>query len=235
MHARFPAWFGRVLVLAEFIFGGWMIASAPHANGTQAWVLGIGIMALCFGVLTLALALPLWRSTKIYPTDLRIPSGLRSRKVISLSRIAGIGMLLRPSIPGTRSPMMWVTFIWDDHGNRSQIRSLNFTPLLVRASAGRSARDRPSITANPWDVDPFAITNTDVIGQSTAGRATADIYRRVVAIQGPHGPLLTQNRERHATYSVWDVPLYTAFWSPDGRYARFRKSDPPKREWEDDG
>lgn len=211
-----------------------MIASAPHANGTQVWVLAIGIMALAFGALTLALAFPSWRSTTINLTELRIPSGLRSRKVIAISRIAGIGMLFHPAIPGTRSPMMWVTFIWDDRGDRSQIQSLNYAPLLTRASSGRSARDRPSIATNPWDVDPLAATDTEAIGQSNAGRAAADIYRRVVAIQGSQGPLLAQHRERHGTYSVWDVPLYTAFWSPDGSYSRYEKGEPPKPKWDDD-
>lgn len=183
-------WIGRAVVLIEFVAGAAMIGSAPHANGTQVWVFGIGIVLLCFAILTLGLAFPSWRSTRVTPTDIQIPSGLSSRKVISLSSIAGTGLLFHPAMRGTRSPMAWMTFIWDDSGGRYQVRSLSYPTLRTNTSRGRGAGGRPSLTTNPWDVDPFAVTDSEAISRSNAGKATADIYHKVIAAQGSQGPLV---------------------------------------------
>jgi hypothetical protein len=83
-------------------------------------------------------------------------------------------------------------------------------------------------------VDPFAATDVGRVGHSTAGKQTTDIYERVIACQGSQGRLLTQHLEKHGTFSVWDIPLYTAFWSPDGEYARLERRDPPARDSDED-
>jgi hypothetical protein len=102
-------WFGRIFVLLEVAFGALMLVLAHDANGTQVWLLGAGGIALGVGLLTLGLAFPSWRTTKITSTDLLVPSGLRSWKVIPLSSVTGVGMLFQPAIQGTRIPMTWVT------------------------------------------------------------------------------------------------------------------------------
>ncbi len=227
-------WFGRVFVLLEIVFGTLLLAIAPAANGTRAWILAAGSVFLGLGLLTLGLALPSWRATKITSTDLLIPSGLRSWKTIPLSAATGVGMLFQPGIRGSRIPMMWVTCIWADNWGRVPLRSLTYTPLLASTSPGHRGGQRVLLTTNPWDVDPFAVTDVGKVGHSTAGKAATDIYQRVVACQGSHGRLLTQHLEKHGTYSVWDGPLYTAFWSPDGEYARLERSDPPTRGSDED-
>jgi hypothetical protein len=230
----FLGWFGRIFVLLEIAFGTLLLATAHNADGTQAWILATGGVLLVFGLATLGLALPSWRTTKITSTDLLVPSGLRSWKSIPLSTVTGAGMLFHPAIRGSRTPMMWVTCIWAEGLGRVPIRSLTYTPLLTHATPGRATRQRVSLTTNPWDVDPFGVTDVGLVGHSTAGKATADIYQRAVAYQGSQGRLLTQHMEKHGTYSVWDVPLYTAFWSPDGESARLGRRDPPTRGSDDD-
>jgi hypothetical protein len=225
-------WFGRVLVLLELAFGTFLLVIAHDAKGTQAWILGAGGLALGSGLLTLAF--PSWRTTKITSTDLLVPLGLRSWKVIPLSATTGVGMLFQPSIQGTRIPMMWLTCICAEGWGRIPIRSLTYTPLLASSSPGHLTRQRVSLTTNPWDVDPFAASDVRSVGHSTAGKATTDIYQRVVAYQGSQGLLLTQHLEKHGTYSVWDAPLYTAFWSPDSEYARLERRDPPTRGSDED-
>jgi len=230
----FLGWFGRVFVVLEIVFGALLLATAHDANGTQAWILATGSVLLGFGLLTLGLALPSWRTTKITSTDLLVPSRLRSWKAIPLSAVTGVGMLFQPAIRGSRIPMMWVTCIWADDWGNVPIRSLTYTPLLTHASPGHATRRRVSLATNPWDVDPFAVTDVELVGHSTAGKATADIYQRVIAFQGSQGRLVTQHAEKHGAYSVWDVPLHTAFWSPDGESGRLERRDPPQRGLDDD-
>ena len=47
-------------------------------------------------------------------------------------------------------------------------------------------------------------------------KMVADIYRRVVEVQVPTGPLLQQALEKHQKYDVWDTTKTCAWWSPDG-------------------
>jgi hypothetical protein len=228
----FSGWFGRIAVLVEIVFGVALLASAPSANGTQAWLYAIGTMLLGGGLLTLGVGIPSWRSARISSSELLIPRGLHAWKTVRLSQISGVGLVFYPGILDTQTPIQWVACVWEDDVGRIPIQSLSYVPVVARASSGRSKR--PSVTTNSWDVDPFAMTDIASAQTSTAGKATADIYRRVAAAQGSHGRLLTQHAEKHDTFSIWDVPMSIAFWSPDGDYARYERRDPPKADWDED-
>jgi hypothetical protein len=225
-------WIGRSVVLLEIVFGCALLAAAPGADGTQAWIYSAGGMLLGGGLLTLGLAFPSWRVTRINSTELRIPAGLHAWKTIRLSEITGVGLVFYPGVTGARTPMEWVACVWADGVGRIPIKSLSYVPVVTRASS--EPGNRWSLTKNPWDIDPFAVTDIATALKSTAGKATVDIYRRVAASQGSNGRLVTQHTERHDTFSIWDMPLSIAYCSPDGDYARYERRDPPSARWDDD-
>jgi hypothetical protein len=230
----FLGWFGRVMVLFEIVVGTVLLATAHDANGTQGWIYAVGALFLVFGLGLLVPILVLWRATSIGGRDLRIPSGLRTWKVVPLSGITGVGLLFSPTERGSRAPAAWTAFVWADALGRIPLRSLTYAPLRARSSPGHTAQGRGALKTNPWELDPFALTDVAHMEHSTAGEAASDIYRRVASFQGPLGLLLTQHQEKHGTYSVWDLPMLTAFWSPDGEYGRLERRDPPQGTWDDD-
>ncbi len=209
-----------------------MIDVAPSANGTQAWLYGLGGVALVAGLITLGMLIPTLRATQIGGTQLFVPAGLRSGRAIALAQISGVGLVFESGTLGSRMPIAWMSCVWVDGEGRIPLRALTYVPLVTRSSPGH--RRRTSLTTNPWDVDPFSVTDIAVAWQSTAGKAAADIYRRVSANQGPNGPLLTQHAEKHDTFSIWDVPLITAYCSPDGDQGCYERRDPPKGDWGDE-
>lgn len=223
--AGFLVWVGRTLVIAELAGGVGLVLAAPHAMGTQAWVLGIGITVLVFGSLT---AVPVWASARrvaIRAGVLRIPAGLRPAKEIPITAITGAGLAYRPHEFGSRAPAGWDAFVWREDGTKVRLIGISYVPLTVKSTPEHERSARAPLSINPWDIDPFLMTDVASIAQSCAGRVITDIYYRAAEAQGPAGPLRTRALQKAETFSTWDMPMHTGFWSPDGTYGRYERRD----------
>ena len=150
------------------------------------------------------------RGLKLSSTSLRIPKILRPAR-IPLSAIGGIGLVFHRSVPPVRMPSGWYLTVWRADGT-SERTGLVDLPMKF---AGE-----PSGGAGTWrmspDYDALASTDFERLATTTAASAAVDIYRRVLAVQGPAGPLASLALQKHVPYERWSNSPATAFWSPDG-------------------
>ena len=111
VHATVPC---RVLDFRILIF-----ASAPSANGTQAWLFAIGGMLTVFSVVLIAsTAQVYWRSVKVADRYVEIPKAVTGEKTVDLATVSGVGLLFQSGTPGTRAPMTWLPCVWTGDGSQ---------------------------------------------------------------------------------------------------------------------
>jgi hypothetical protein len=124
---------------------------------------------------------------------------------IPISEIAGVGLVFVRSVQGTLRPPpdSWYMNIWRTNGSVEGM-PISYIPAARNARFG-SAR-----------FDAAAETDPNELAATPAAQVAREIYDRVIAQQGLTGPLVTQQRQKHPTSSIWLVSPITAFWSPDG-------------------
>jgi hypothetical protein len=123
---------------------------------------------------------------------------------IGTSEVAGIGMLCTRS-DGIRGVVIgWRLYIWRDDGTGERTGYV-YMPGLRRLRM-------------PSNYDPVAASEVPGINASRAAAAGRDVHRRLLAIQGPEGPLATQRLEQHSrAVRLGPYERIIAYWSPDGQ------------------
>jgi hypothetical protein len=221
--ARFP---GQRFLWAFVAAGGF--ATVLFTLGLiQGWLAGDWVMVVFFGC-WLALAFPFTflaarrASTTAFLTR-RFVSTPRfwGRRVVSLVEVTGVGLRY---VPGQKS-FMWRVKVWrnDDNSAWADSSVEVYVPQMERSEprgvsnrTGFRKRVRPS-----WDYVP--VLDWDYLAQTPQGQAATAIYNQALAVQGPHGPLATQARQRTARSPG---ALQTAYWSPDGGIGAIRNGQP---------
>jgi len=221
--ARFPAqrllWavaVGYVLVMvipAVMLIQGWR---------THDWgqvVVGGFLLALPVPVIWLAVRLA---GTSAFLTTRFVSTPrLRGRRVISLAEVTGVGLRY---VPGQRS-FTWRLKVWpaDDDSRWIDSSVVVYVKQTERGEprglsnrSGFRKRLRP-----PWDYVP--VLDWDYLAQTPQGQAARAIYNQALTVQGPHGPLATQARQRTARSPG---SFETAYWSPDGGIGAIRNGEP---------
>lgn len=67
------------------------------------------------------------------------------------------------------------------------------------------------------------VLDWDYLAQTPQGQAATAIYNQALTVQGPHGPLAAQARQRTARSSGASE---TAYWSPDGVIGAIHSGEP---------
>ncbi|MEO7060356.1 MAG: hypothetical protein ABI083_11590 [Lapillicoccus sp.] len=130
-------------------------------------------------------------------TDVSTPGVVHGRRVVALDAVSGVG--LRYLRSGRTN--QWRLCVWDEQHGRVVlgVSGPNFSaPKDRRRLLLPRGRSAPELD---WDW----------VADSPAGKAALEIRGRVLAVQGPTGPLASLRREVTA-----DAGMDTAWWSPDG-------------------
>jgi hypothetical protein len=172
----------------------------------------LGGIELLPGAVALAALSPL---IMLRVDEIRIWHGFRFTN-IGIGDIAGIGMLYAHT---AGYGGYWRLFVWRDDGS---MEGTEFTYLL-----GRSPRLAPGKGRWNWarqaTYDSVASTEIKALNASRAATVGRDICKRVLAAQGPDGPLATRHLEQHQPPTrLAPYTEVTAYWSPDGQTGHCR-------------
>jgi hypothetical protein len=225
---RFYAVFGVFALL----FGAWQIWTgitwdygkfkAPIFDFSGALSLVIGPLFVGFGSLMLFAFL---RTPAILTADtLRVPKGFR-RISIPVQDIAGVGLMFKGALAGTRVPPGWYLTVWRTDGDQ-RYTGIGYFPAVFRRNKRGGGKSRSLITAR---FDPVADTDARQLSLTHAARVARDIYDHVLACQGPSGPLAVQQLQKHVqAFGPWARSPSVGFWSPDGVLGPAGGSTDPK-------
>ena len=205
-----------------FLVEGIRAGASEGSDGPFAIVLGASGI-----IFWLAMIVPaFWPLLVLTPDALRRPRLLRRAHTIPFGQVTGIGLVYKRA-PGARTPKGWFLYLWTA-GDIPCDTGIGYEParwlhpaskvwqkfLAVEPPAAKRRRyfnsRRFSDTFNP-----VTQTDPDKIAATYAGRAAREIYDRVLAYQGPSGPLAVSQDQKHIS-----VPGahrgQNAYWSPDG-------------------
>jgi hypothetical protein len=137
--------------------------------------------------------------------------------VISVADIAGVGLAFKHTVPPNRAPPIgWYLTVWKQ-GGTAERTAISWLPTRYRKSRGESSK----LSLSAKGFDPVVGTDRSALEQSHAAHVARDLYTRVLAIQGPSGPLATIALQRHPDAARFSVSPVTAWWSPpDGALGR---------------
>jgi hypothetical protein len=192
-----------VLIVFVLAFGIGFIWFASHvlATSNKASALPLVIFGLVVGVL--AITLDLWLlplalrpALTIAAGSLRIPRGAFGTIRVPVTEVTGIGLVAERSTLRRAPPPRWHMMVW--HADeRSEPVSIFYAPSRA-----------PQVFA---ETDPAELAGT------YAGQVAGDLYRYVLAQQGPAGRLAVTEQQKHVrSGSRWAPVNIQAFWSPDG-------------------
>jgi len=200
--------FGGLGVFMAVLFGLIVEDARRHHAGALAFVFGCGIVvvALLFGWLA-ALGM---QGLKITSTSVQIPRALRPIH-IPLAEIGGVGLVFHRTVPPVRMPSGWYLTVWRADGS-SERTGMADLPIKFATEPGGSAT---AWRMSP-DFDAVLSTDFDRLVATPAAIAALDIYRRVLDVQGPAGPLASLALQKHVPRERWSNSPATAYWSPDG-------------------
>jgi hypothetical protein len=232
------------MLIVKMALGFWLtyisiggLVTGSWARSTRGWayaILPVGLLLILLGAWFLILLL---RPTLVLTTDsLRIPRGTFRVLDIPLSDITGIGLVFRRFIGygSQRPPAGWYLTVWHSHGNERRL-GIAYAPALWRNSGSRAkakflAGTAPSAT--PGDgrnfslakFDPASETDPVKLAATYAGRVAREIHDRVLAQQGPAGPMAAAERQKQFPAIREEGAL--AIWYPDGAMGRPGRSSP---------
>lgn len=226
--------------LAVFLlaFGIWMVSLTSVALATGSAVSSarpVMIFGLAAGALSIIMASGL-AVIAVRPALVLTPDMLRIIRAFSTVRIpvqeiTGVGLVFKRSTPGSRAHTAgWWVRVWrDERGERVPI---SYQPVL-RSSRDPRAREKflavtPALASGGvavgFSLGKFdAATETDLakLEATYAARVAREIYQRVLAKQGPAGPLAVTQQQKHVYIgSQFAAANILAFWSPDGVIGR---------------
>jgi hypothetical protein len=180
------------------------------------------------GGFLLALPVPvIWQAVRLAGTSAFLTNRFVStprlwgRRVISLAEVTGVGLRY---VPGQRF-FTWQLKVWPTDDDSRWIdssvvvyvkQSERGEPRGLSNRSGFRKRLRP-----PWDYVP--VLDWDYLAQTLQRQAATAIYNQALTVQGPHGPLATQARQRTARSPGSSE---TAYWSPDGGIGAIRNGEP---------
>ena len=135
---------------------------------------------------------------------------------IGIGEVAGIGLLYTRKVGRDGD---WRLYIWRDYGGFEEI---GIGCLLRQSNLRKTAAYRRNWAAAA-NFDPVAAIEIPELTASRGARVAQEICQRVLAAQGPEGPLQTRQLEKHQP-PMWIKPgtQIIAYWSPDGQYGRCR-------------
>lgn len=170
----------------------------PEAFGGP-WKLGLilgGVELLAAVVLAAALSPVIM----LRPDLVRIWHGFKFVN-IGTSEVAGIGMLCTRD-GGLRPIIGWRLYIWRADGTGERTGYV-YMPRRLRM---------------PSNYDPVAASEIPAMDASRAASVGRDLDRRLLAIQGPEGPLANRRLEQHSrAVRLGPYDRVIAYWSPDGQ------------------
>jgi hypothetical protein len=223
--------FGSVLLLG---IATYLVVLSLGSGGYRLFGLGLASFVVVAVVSTVYLFA---RRITLDPSILRVPVRF-GRKKIPVGDVAGVGLLYAQctqSSLGLRFSGWYVAF-WRSDGtqivcttalvdlDRTRRRSLPRHPLRFKPRT----LDVNTVAQLVSDVDPLRVAST------RAAMIVRDISARVLALQGPDGPLAAMQLQRTVTWAMSDPTPLIAYWSPDGqlgpaRWASEREHplDPP--------
>jgi hypothetical protein len=135
---------------------------------------------------------------------------------IGIAEVCGIGLLYTRKVGRDGD---WRLYIWRDYGG---FEETGIRCLLRQSNKRKNAAYRRNWAATA-NFDPVAAIEIPELAASRGARVAQEICQRVLAAQGPEGPLQTRQLEKHQP-PIWIKPdtQITAYWSPDGQYGRCR-------------
>jgi hypothetical protein len=216
----------------------------------SAGPLWVDFLDLGFGVAMVmvalwALASMLRPALVLTPDAARIPRGPFRTLCIPVGEISGIGLVFERSslTTGRRPEPGWHMRVWHGDGDGEPV-SITYVPALFSIRNDARVRQKYLVPAPTLAADNprrrFSVTTFDaaaetypvMLAATDAGRVARDVYQRVLACQGPTGPLATIGQQRHIrAASLGAASSVLAFWSPDGVIGRpaKRSARPPYR------
>src|SRR5271167_1216225 len=186
-------WYWRFYGIGLFALGVWLLVEANRAgtiNGYTIYGVVLGWIVLGVG----AGLTPAWRRITFNDRALRIPRILGSVK-IPVEEVAGIGLIYCywPWGTGYNKASSWDLFVWRTNG--SYVSDFAVSWVNLERQAGNRWKPRQLND----EVVASMIERVDArrIADSKPARIAADIYGRIIAAQGPTGPLATRQLQKH--------------------------------------
>lgn len=216
----FPVFAGFYLALAVLFVGLGLAPASRGGIGTAGIVLGVSV-ALVGIALAVKVVVP---AVVLTAHSLRRPRVLGRGHVTPFSEITGVGLVFQRK-PGLPAPRGWFLYVWTA-GNAPCALGIGYQRARWLRPPGQvrqnflAAEPGPGEAGRPLDRREFGyrfnpVTQTDPakIVATQAGRAAREIYERVLACQGPGGPLALRQDHKHVPVPASDQ---IAYWSPDG-------------------
>lgn len=212
----------------DLLAGSVTLSARPFA--VFALVVGVLLIVMAFGLAVVVLR----PSLLLTPNTLRIVRAFHTIR-LSVNEITGVGLLFEQvAQTGMAKPTpAWRMRVWHRTGDpRGEPVAIAYRPRL-RSRHDPHGREKflavmpaPSSdgASGEFSIDTFdAATETDPAKMEAtyAGRVAREIYQRVLAQQGPTGPLAATEQQKHVVSGgrFADVEVL-AFWSPDGVFGR---------------
>jgi hypothetical protein len=200
------------------------ILAGTSAGSDGPFFIAMGAFWIVYG---LAMIVPAFWPLLVLTADaLRRPRLLRRAHTIPFGQVTGIGLVYKRA-PGARTPQGWFLYLWTT-GDVPRDTGIGYEPARWLHPASqvwqkflavepRAAKLRGPVDSRRFseNFNPVTQTDPDKIAATCAGRAAREIYDRVLADQGPSGPLAVRQDQKHIS-----VPGahrgQNAYWSPDG-------------------
>jgi hypothetical protein len=138
-----------------------------------------------------------------------------------LNRIAGVGLLFRRSAFGSRAPEGWFLTVWQEDGQRIQLKK--FLVTAWRTPKPPPGQKRPIVAFGRDPARPLPHENVQELASTHPGRIALEMYEWILGVQGESGPLATEQLQKTATFDQKSAVETWAWWSPDGTMERLRK------------
>jgi hypothetical protein len=210
-----PVWYQRparhnaALIVYALVLALITLVGATAGGFVLIGLILAGIELVLIAVLVVALS-PL---IMLRADEIRIWHGFRFTN-IGIGEIAGLGMLYTHTVG---SGGYWAVAVWRDDGSY-EATAVTFLLGRMPLAPGKGARWMRQAT-----YDPVAASEIPALNKSRAATICRDLCERVLAAQGPDGPLATRHLEKHQR-PVRPAPFIQliAYWSPDGQFGRCR-------------
>jgi hypothetical protein len=227
--------------LGDLVFKGLMVAFFVSGAGVLVWVLAAGphrelgfevfFLVACIGLATWSVqdfgsaARPVVTLTR---EAVRIPRSMLRTSVIPVGAVAGVGLVFSRPPGALNMPDAWGLMILETDGRP------HLVPVVYLIGGHSSGEDDAGLRASylltpdskaslprKWfyrsHFDPVTETDTGKLAATTPGQVATDLYKRILARQGPSGPLAVMQLQKHLPADSAQPPLnLIAFWSPDG-------------------
>ncbi|NNN20972.1 MAG: hypothetical protein HKL80_03100 [Acidimicrobiales bacterium] len=153
------------------------------------------------------------RPLMVTPETLKLPN-FGPKRIIPVSDIAGVGLLyIRPS--SSMKYEGWSLNIWRRNGLRHELYHFMAPPSFL-SSTHIPLKKLLLLDFRSWiQFPPPNDTFLDLLNTRT-GQIAKEIYDFVVSAQGPDGPLITKELQKHPIADQFSTPETLTWWSPRG-------------------